>query len=120
MLIKETSHGFCEKINFIDRNDNFVGFDFSSQCCEYFGYYFANAVTDKEPEIQPEHDGFYFDTSSAVIDVEFTDECSDEDNGVAFKCVNDEGCSIYLHLTNSHNGYYSHGWDSSFCGDGAI
>lgn len=120
MLIKETTQGYSEKINFIDRNDNFVGFDWGGQCCESFGYYFAKDVTDKEPEIQPNHDGFYFDTTFNPVDIEFTGDYADEDNGVAFKCMNDAGDVIYLHLTNSHNGYYAHGWESSFGGCGGI
>lgn len=120
MLIKETNAGWSKKINFIDRNDNFVGYDWSGQCCESFGYYFATEVTEHGPSHQPEHEGFYFDTSVSAIDVEYTGEYTDEDAGVAFKCINDAGAVIYLHLTNSHNGYYSHGWESSFAGEGSL
>ena len=40
MLVKHTAG----KVNFIDVNDAFVGFDYTQDCCEDFGYYMAPTV----------------------------------------------------------------------------
>ncbi len=119
MLIKEEGDGWSRRINFIDKNDAFVGFDYSSCCCEHFGWYAADIVTNEEPSEEPSLDGFWFDTGEQPIDVEGTDKWG-EDNAIAFKCVNEAGAVRYLHLYNHHNGYYSHGWDASWGLDGSL
>lgn len=113
MLIKEERG----RINFIDDNDNFVGFDFESCCCENFGWHAATELTAIAPDKEPSLDGFRFDTSIEPLDVDSSD---DEEAVVAFKCVNDAGDVVYLHLSNSHNGYYSHGWDASWGPEGSL
>jgi hypothetical protein len=35
------------KINFVDKNNVFVGFDYSSNCCERFGYYIGIEIPKK-------------------------------------------------------------------------
>lgn len=115
MLIKEDKG----RINFIDDKDNFVGFDFESCCCESFGYHVAHELTEFAPEVEPSLDGFRFDTSIEPLDVDSSDDY-DCGGTVAFKCVNDAGEVLYLHLSNSHNGYYSHGWDASWGPEGSL
>ena len=120
MLIKEDR----DRINFIDKNDCFVGFDWYAQCCESFGYYVAIKVTEDESLGGESLDGFFFDTSTEPVVIEHvTDNCvyaDDEDAVVAFKCINDSGDVRYLHLYNHHNGYYSHGWGTSWGGSGSL
>lgn len=112
MLIKNNAKGWGGSINFIDVNDNFVGFDMSGQCCETFGWYITREVTsfeDDYTELQEDDlEDYRFDTS-------FVDNFS-LDETVIFRLVNDVGSVAYLHLYNSHNGYYSHGWESEFNG----
>lgn len=114
MLIKEDR----VRINFIDKNDCFVGFDWYANCCENFGYYVALKITEDESFGGESLDGFFFDTD--VSPVEISSDGYDFDGFVAFKCINDEGDVRYLHLYNHHNGYYSHGWESSWCGGGSL
>lgn len=111
MLIKETG----SKVNFIDKNDNFVGFDMDGQCCEYFGWYITNNVTAEIPEENMCAEGFWFDVTSEPIECDMGD-CY----VVAFKLVNSSDEVLYLHLFNEHNGYYSHGWDTSFGCEGYL
>lgn len=97
------------KINFVDDNNVFVGFDNNQSCCEQFGW----ALTSKIPKKQPDEgenglnpDGFQFDTAffmESVLDV------ADQDD-VVFRltCGYEE---MYLILWNCHNGYYSHGFE---------
>lgn len=116
MLVKETNG----KINFIDRNDCFVGFDYAQNCCESFGWY-LNTIwsTEASPIFTSDNfadekalDGFWFDTETDPVDVD--DDGNDEGGTVAFRCVNDAGDVLWLHLYNAHNGYYSHGWEASW------
>lgn len=113
MLIKETE----DKVNFIDKNDNFVGYDMYGQCCEYFGWYVTDCLSEDTKTENLNLEGYYFDTQVEPIDVN-----GDFDSGgcVAFRCVNDNNEVRYLHLFNDHNGYYSHGWDSSFGCEGYL
>ena len=111
MLIKETKY----KVNFIDKNDTFVGFDMEGQCCENYGWYIANSVTDQVQEEIRCAEGFWFDITADPVEYS-TDDCYT----VAFKLVNSSGEILYLHLFNEHNGYYSHGWNTSFGCEGYL
>ena len=113
MLVKHTTG----KVNFIDANDAFVGFDFKSCCCEDFGYYIAPTVVPFEDDSVTNYDdalnGFVFDTTCEPVQEESgyynSGEC------VAFRLVHQtSGDVMYLHLYNIPNGYYGHGWSSSW------
>lgn len=106
MLIKEENY----RINFIDKNDAFIGFDYGAKCCEDFGWFISGSEN---------LDGFWFDTESEPCDLlsDYGYECKNE---VQFKCVNDSGNVALLHLYNHHNGYYSHGWESSWGCEGYL
>lgn len=111
MLIKENTKGWSSSINFIDDRDNFVGFDDNQQCCEQFGWYIARVATDDSQVAElseAELVDYRFDTT-------FVDNY-DFDEVVVFRLVSDNGGVAYLHLYNSHNGYYSHGWESTMDG----
>lgn len=117
MLVKEQGG----KINFIDRNDCFVGFDYYACCCESFGWYVASEPSaDPVPDLDDEAalNGFWFDTATEPTDVEDAD--ADQGGTVAFRCVNEAGDVVWLHLYNSHNGYYSHGWETSWGQSGSL
>ena len=111
MLIKETG----DKVNFIDKNDNFVGYDMDGQCCEYFGWYITNSVTTEVQEENFCSDGFWFDVTVEPVELDKGDYYI-----VVFKLVNSSGEVLYLHLFNEHNGYYSHGWNTSFGCEGYL
>lgn len=109
------SGGHAEKVNFVDDNNVFVGFDYYRDCCESFAYWisktapvfgsdsYLETIAIKDSENFP---GFNFDTS-------FTHdpECGDEENAITFRLLNDSGDELFLTLTNHHNGYYSHGFE---------
>jgi len=119
---------YSSKINFVDENNVLVGYDFSSNCCESFGWYVASLVTSN-----PDHYLFGDGNTNESINESIKDytfdptffrewnegdgEYSDEDNHVAFRLVNGDK-EMFLHLYNNHNGYYSHGFD--FAKDGEI
>ena len=104
------------KINFVDDNNVFVGFDYESSCCEDFSYKLTLEKPTSWPKIDelPEIDGndfpgFNFNTGFYV---EF-DEGSKGDGGgaVVFKLKHKDGRVMFLSLQNTHNGYYSHGFE---------
>lgn len=112
MLVKDENGS----INFIDENDNFVGFRSYHCCCEDFGWSIKTSgdedisIIENDPTFLK---GFVFNTSMQPIELAVSGY---EDGGtVSFQLVNnDTGESLCLELYNHHNGYYSHGWDTSF------
>jgi hypothetical protein len=115
------------KVNFVDENNVLVGYDFGSNCCEEFGWYIHNKVgkaNEEDPVFSDGIDGnalneflkeWTFDTSFFE---EFSNEKRyDEENFAVFRLVNGDN-ELFLHLYNSHNGYYSHGFD--FSKDGQV
>ena len=118
MLIKETDG----KINFIDENDVFVGFDVREQCSEDFGYFIS---TKKQYKICRGDDvdvsGYTFNTSKRPIEKEVSDDAGCDVLGmVIFKLVKPGNKNLYLHLYNFHNGYYAHGWEDSLGRSGLL
>lgn len=103
------------KVNFVDDNNVLVGFDYSQDCCESFGWSlnrtFPTECAEGENGIEP--DGFQFDREYCTTEVPGVDV---EDGGaVVFRLLKGEE-EIFLMLWNSHNGYYGHGFDMT-CGD---
>lgn len=106
------------KVNFVDDNNVFVGFDNWQSCCENFGYSLRTILpaTREEAEDSTWHlptDGFNFDPAF------FKDGGLGDfyDGGaVAFRLVNPAGIEVFLTLYNAHNGYYSHGFEATVGG----
>ena len=102
------------KINFVDDNNVFVGYDYSQDCCEVFGWTltkkFPTGLDMEESGIKDgiNPDGFQFDRKylRTANDIEGLDE----GNAVVFRLVKGTD-EVFLMLFNSHNGYYSHGFE---------
>ena len=92
------------KSNFIDHNDNFVGYeDQDVSCCENPYWEFEDSFGNPLGEnVDPQ------------LPLEFTGEVeeSNSDFSISFKCTN----GYTLKLYNIHNGYYSHFWESTING----
>ena len=100
------------KFNWVDENNVVVGFDSSSLCCESFGYFYSKVSNPTEAERIDEMtarqlEDYHFDTSF----FEDGDVGGDVGGTATFKMVNSDGEALYLTVHNSHNGYYSHGFD---------
>ena len=103
------------KINFVDENNVFVGFDFESSCCENADWF----ISDKEKnDISSKYPKFYI--TSYIFDTKYFEkvECSDVSEGgmVRFKLICKDKPDLFLHLFNCHNGYYSHGFEAKING----
>ena len=116
------------KTNFVDTNDMFIGFDTSQDCCESFGYFFTDKVSDDDP-LNKRYEGWGdnyptekpVNLAALVFDIAFYRNEHGYDGGgfAVFKLVdkpadrahtNDAKTVIYLVLYNNHNGYYGHGF----------
>ena len=123
MLVTETPY----KINFIDHNDNFVGFSTDQCCCENHGIlifsklhrYWENSKLDKT-----NIGNYTFDVENQEISEEdeatirsFVEKRIDHDEGdfsrelyihIVRMKKGDGKRPAYLVMYNEHNGYYSH------------
>jgi hypothetical protein len=95
------------KYNFVDQNNVLVGFDSCSSCCESFGYFFSTEIPQHIPQGCNEGDGQPANLDSFNFDPAFIASGNEMET---FKLTNGEEI-IYLTIFNSHNGYYSHGFE---------
>lgn len=126
MKIFNREENFGDKVNFIDENNIFVGYDLSQFCCENADWFLSDKVVSAMPEESEFNQDF--DVSDYAFDKDFFQEVeleadkygdTDLDSGamVAFKLVNKEGKEMFLHLFNIHNGYYGHGFEVKHGGE---
>ena len=118
---------WATKVNFVDDNNVLVGYDFGASCCETFGWYIHDKVgrtNGEDPIFRDDMDENAINQSLKewTFDTAFFDRLSNEKNYedeymAVFRLVNGDN-ELFLHLYNSHNGYYSHGFD--FSKDGTI
>ena len=104
------------KINFVDDNNVFVGFDYSQDCCEWFGWgvYDSLPTSIKEGTNDIDVEDYQFDTTfyqSATL----TENHMDDGGTAVFRLTKGDS-EIFLMLFNCHNGYYGHGF-SMTCDD---
>lgn len=124
-----------QKINFVDEFNTFIGYDFSSKCCEDFGFIITKKQLTEE-ELRNRHSSFICEDDLSAekvnhvnsviekfrIDTAFTRLYSIAGNSKDEKdknvCVfrfytEDKDANIkeaFLTLINMHTGYYSHGF----------
>lgn len=106
---------FENKVNFVDENNVYLGYDLDQCCCEDANWFISDRPCNKCPEDAAIHDtdwsGWVFDTAyfQQVFD---TDGKWHFDGGsmVIFRIVNGDR-EMFIHLYNVHNGYYGHGFD---------
>jgi hypothetical protein len=103
------------KVNFVDENNVFVGFDYSSQCCENFGWHIdepsGKTILDECQSIEEVNkalEDWVFDPTYFKEDRE-EKSMYDEKNKAIFRLVKEDQ-ELFLYLFNNHNGYYSHGF----------
>lgn len=108
-----------EKVNFVDDNNVFVGYDLGQDCCEYADWYIGTELWSGQSLhgnscIRPKNE----DLVDYQFDQEFFQHLDERDRGeldggsiVAFRLVAEGKPDLYLHLFNCHNGYYGHGFE---------
>ncbi len=99
------------KVNFLDDKNVLVGYDMGESCCEHFGWFVSGSPTADIPEESTPEDGikewpaFVFDVTREPQEL----GVDDEGGTIAFRLTKGDE-EMFLHLFNSHNGYYSHGF----------
>lgn len=113
-VFEESMNTYPTKVNFVDKNNVFVGYDLDQQCCEDAGWYLSYEIGG--PHIKDWNNLRGVNISRYVFDIEFFEDISseseytEEENTVVFKLIKDGSPDIFLHLYNTHNGYYGHGF----------
>lgn len=101
------------KVNFVDNNNRLVGYDMESQCCEDFGWKITKSAEwddDAETDLSREELAVYNFVDEAPMRDGLT-SLYREDVGFARFRLTDGSNEAFLWVWNSHNGYYSHGFD---------
>jgi len=109
MKIFKDNKKYGEKVNFIDDNNVFVGYDLSQDCCEHADFYISEKEESGiiENKITEGLETYNFDTEYFKEVAYFDGDAG----GIArFRLVAKDKPDLFLHLFNSHNGYYSHGF----------
>ncbi len=104
-----------EKVNFLDDNGVFVGYSLAQDCCEHADWFIANKPQKKllESSRKPRLKGWNFDPSffQELGQDDMEDKYALDQGGmIIFRMVKGTE-SKYLHIFNSHNGYYGHGFE---------
>lgn len=105
--------GFIDKVNFVDENNVFVGYDLQQDCCEEADWFIADraidGIEDTEASMLEGLKPYRFD-SDYFVEHNPGGDC--DLGGIAiFRLVAPSQPDRYLHLYNSHNGYYCHGFE---------
>lgn len=115
-------NGWDEKVNFVDDNNVLVGYDMAQSCCERADWFISKTEDNNYPEngnkITEGLEDYFFD-KDYFVEVEPAQEGSDDykysvlDSGgmVRFKLIAQDKEPLYLHIYNSHNGFYGHGFE---------
>ena len=104
------------KTNFVDDANVLVGFDSQQSCCENFGHFLSRKIPTKIDDGVENIDteGFNFDTKF-FQEVTPAEGYFERGGMVVFRLTKDSE-EIFLTLYNSHNGYYSHGFEMTVGG----
>jgi len=103
------------KVNFVDDNNVFVGFNMASNCCEDYDWFLSHSAPTlgnyrddsiRINDFEKASEGFNFD----VDFFERVDAEGYEDGGLAIFRLSKGEEELFLTLYNFHNGYYSHGF----------
>jgi len=116
-VFTSTDGCWSEKVNFVDENNVVLGYDMAQDCCEHADWFIADRPMNKIMERKtdkPRLNGYVFDKK-------FFKEVHDGDLGVPEYEFDEGGMAIFritngdkekfIHIFNSHNGYYSHGFE---------
>ena len=122
-----TDKFWSSKVNFVDDNNVLVGYDFAGNCCEQYGWYIHNNVSNNGGGAlfteNTDRNAINESLKDWTFDTSFFQELEEGHHGydvhavAVFRLVNGDN-ELFLRLYNEHNGYYGHGFD--FSKDGEI
>lgn len=95
------------KVNYVDDNNLFAGFDMECDCCEYP----SHRIEDSDGNIiEPNYKNLFYDlifTGELPEEDEWCDTCTAR-IPLKHKTTNER---YYLVFSNCHNGWYAHGYE---------
>lgn len=119
-IFKEEESSWDAKVNFVDGNNVFVGYDTDQCCCEHADWFIADTITSysydsyRDSKEVPCVEDYVFD-KDFFQEIESVD--LDEGGMVAFRLIAKDKPDLYLHLFNCHNGFYGHGFEVKHGGE---
>ena len=105
---RTTKEGWGNRLNLIDKNNVFVGYDYDESCCESFGYEFRTS-DNKEIDYPENLSDFVFTLNHKIFEI-VSKYKDDGDSAYGFEITNGED-TLWFVIYNYHNGYYSHGFE---------
>jgi len=117
-VYNENNSSWGSKINFVDENNVYLGYDLSQSCCEHADWFIADKPcqdVQEQADQNPDLTGFVFDT---IYFKDASEDFHDQGGMVVFRITNGTQ-EKFIHLYNCHNGYYSHGFEFK-AGDSSI
>lgn len=109
----ETVKSWENKVNFVDTNNVFVGYDMMQNCCESFGWEICSDTKRENLVKNPDLSDYVFDINFVELNDMSDPKWDDIYISVVFKMIAEGKDDLYLHLYNNHNGYYAHGFETS-------
>ena len=117
---KDCPSSWCEKINYVDDYNKFVGFDISPKCYEDFGHGVYHGIGPLpsvykcgDEAIGVDLEPYRFIDTLPVSGILAGKEYEGEYEGsLGFRIVADGLPDLWVVIWNHHNGYYSHGFTS--------
>jgi hypothetical protein len=114
-IFLQDPNSWGERVNFVDENNVVLGYDMGQSCCEHADWFIDDTPwqscypDDLAPYKKTEgYDGWVFDPSFRLLTQ--NDGNFDAGGMAIFKIVK-EGAEKFVHIFNSHNGYYGHGFE---------
>lgn len=106
-LFEWNVNGEVRKVNYVDNNNLFAGFDMDCSCCEEPQHYIEDVNGNK------------VELNNSFNYLEFTGELPEEDECTMFDTYKARiplvnritGETYYLVFSNCHNGYYAHDYE---------
>lgn len=122
-IFRDQKDTWEDKVNFVDADNVLVGYDMGQSCCEHADY-FISKTEDNEPAedngIAEGLEAYFFDKTYFVKvepkKLEWGSSILENGEMVRFKLVAIGKPDLFLHLYNSHNGYYGHGFEANIDG----
>jgi hypothetical protein len=114
MKIFNKEGGWERKVNFVDDNNVVLGYDLGQSCCEHADWFIADVPTIKTVDRNDTPDGTPSDMEGWNFDPNYLKQESnsrefDEGAMAIFRIVKGDQ-EKFVHIFNSHNGYYGHGF----------
>jgi len=131
MKVFHRTEPWPSKVNFIDENNVALGYDLDQSCCETAGWFISDQLSAAPPSDERDRlathpnsfpvggvyelQGWTFDPAFRAV---ITHSDLEDGKMVVFRITNGSKAEKFIHIFNSHNGYYSHGF--TFSGSGFI